>query len=88
MNLVTDHKVNDKLIRTKTPFSQIRRSAIPSPSRLTDDQLLLPNMSRNRELLPKTTSEDSKNDSNNKNEPEHNPYLIENIKLGEDFKRM
>ena len=37
MALVTDHKVNDKLIRTKTPFSQIRRSAIPSPSRLTND---------------------------------------------------
>ena len=79
MELVTNRRVNEKLINQLTPISQIDKNSILSPSRLDQDQLLLPYMTKNKEFLDKNVENLKNHDQDD--EKSQNPYSIENIKI-------
>ena len=83
LDLVCDRMICDKMVRARTPPSSVKHHSIPSPSRLAQDQLLLPFMNINGDILLKNQKTSPARDSTSSPEPQPdtNPYSISNIKL-------
>ena len=83
MELVTDRMMAGRMIRAWTPISRLKRSDIPSPSRLHHDQLLLPYLSRNGEFVIKEPDHTLFADKKEIMRDE-NPYSLANMTLPEE----
>ena len=47
---VQNRYICEKVLRPRTPIQKIKVQDIPEPSKLNNDQLLLPNLSKNGEF--------------------------------------
>ena len=56
LDLVCDRMICDKMVRSHTPPSNVKRHDIPSPSKMASDQLLLPNMNINGDIAKRNSA--------------------------------
>lgn len=84
MENVTSRMICDRMIMQLQPLNKQKRSDIPSPSKLAQDQLLLPYLTKNGEFMFSSTEAMSKFFAKKEPEIDTNKYSLANMAAPDD----
>ena len=81
VNGASSRQIGKKIVRVATPLATMKRGAIPSPSAIEADQMLLPHMSKNGKLhLRPEVKIEAPIIIFQEPSAENNPYLTDKLK--------